>query len=68
MPDAFAMTYNFDPDRWFENQRRLLDGRLARGELDEAAHQAEMDALEERYERLLARLDRDFELEDREKT
>lgn len=56
------MTYNFDPDRWFENQRRVLDLRLERGEIDEAGHQAALSALEERYDQLLARLDKPFEL------
>jgi len=27
------MTYNFDPDRWYENQRRVLDAKRERGEL-----------------------------------
>jgi hypothetical protein len=59
------MTYNFDPDRWFENQRRVLDLRLERGEIDEALHQSELSALEERYDQLLARLDKPFELDGR---
>ncbi|MCK7514088.1 MAG: hypothetical protein MZV70_65475 [Desulfobacterales bacterium] len=33
-----AMTYNFDPDRWYENERAALEerppvGRLERGRL-----------------------------------
>jgi hypothetical protein len=31
------MTYNFDADRWYENQRGLLVARRERGELDESA-------------------------------
>ena len=51
------MTYNFDPDRWYEGQLRLLDHRLAEGEIDEAEHRARRDELEVRYEEMLRRLD-----------
>lgn len=28
------MTYNFDPDRWYDNERDFVEARHARGELD----------------------------------
>ena len=55
------MTYNFDPDRWYENQRRLLDARRDGGELDVGAYQREVDALEARYDAMTSRLDKAFE-------
>jgi hypothetical protein len=60
------VTYNFDPDRWFENQRRALDGRRDRGEIGAAEHQAELDLLEARYEQMSSRLNAAFELPRRE--
>ena len=54
------MTYNFDPDRWYENQRRALDAKHERGELDAAGYQAGLDDLERRYEAMQARLDKPF--------
>ena len=51
------MTYNFDAERWYENQRRLLDRRLNLGEIGEAQYKVELDALENRYEDMLRRLD-----------
>ena len=56
------MTYNFDPDRWYENQRRLLDARRDRGELDAAAYDAEIERLDARYEDMARRLDTAFDL------
>ena len=56
------MTYNFDPDRWYENQRRLVDVRRDRGELDATAYQRELDALEARYEAMTSRLDKSFDV------
>ena len=57
------MTYNFDPDRWYENQRRVIDLRHERGELDEVQFQAELDALEQRYDEMQSRLDKPFGLD-----
>ena len=56
------MTYNFDPDRWFENQRRLLDARRDRGEIDAAGYDAEIERLEARYDEMSRRLDASFDL------
>ncbi len=56
------MTYNFDPDRWYENQRRVIDLRRERGDLDDARYQAELDDLERRYDEMQSRLDKPFGL------
>ena len=58
------MTYNFDPDRWYENQRRALDAKRERGELTGETHQAGLDDLERRYEEMTGRLDKPFDLSD----
>ena len=52
------MTYNFDFDRWYENQRRVLDARKASGELDEEAMAKLLEELETRYDEMCRRLDR----------
>ncbi len=62
----YEMTYNFDPDRWYENHRALLEQRRARGEIDMAQFEAELERLAERYEEMLSRLDGTFQLPDRE--
>ncbi len=56
------MTYNFDAERWLENQRALLEGKRRRGELDERAYAAAVEELERRYEEMTGRLNRSFEL------
>jgi hypothetical protein len=56
------MTYNFDFDRWYENQRRLLDARRASGEVDEETWSKLLEELEARYDEMCRRLDRSFEL------
>jgi hypothetical protein len=61
------MTYNFDPDRWYEDQRRLLELRRRDGTLDEAAFDEAERKLERRYNSMLARLDGTFRLSGRDK-
>ncbi len=57
------MTYNFDPDRWYENERRALDALLRQGQIDEDAYSASLDDLEQHYERMIERLDGTYQIE-----
>ena len=51
------MTYNFDPDRWYETERNFLDHRFALGQISEKELDDSLDALWKRYEDMLVRLD-----------
>jgi hypothetical protein len=59
------MTYNFDPDRWYENHRRVLDAKRDQGGLTPDEYQAALDDLERRYEDMTRRLDTPFDLSGR---
>jgi len=52
-----AMTYNFDPERWYEIQQAALEGRLQRGEIDAKEAGEKRAEIERRYEAMLDRLD-----------
>ncbi len=56
------MTYNFDPGRWLKAHRAAIEARRDRGEIDEAARKAELLDLDRRYEEMVVRLDRTFEI------
>jgi len=56
------MTYNFDPDRWFDDQRRLLELRRRDGTLDEPAFAEAASELERLYDAMIERLDRTYQL------
>jgi hypothetical protein len=56
------MTYNFDADRWYDDQERLLEMRRRDGTLDERAFNEAMEELARRYEKMVARLDGTYEL------
>jgi hypothetical protein len=62
------VTYNFDPDRWYEIHRKDVDARRASGALQEEDYQVELDRLERRYEEMTSRLDKPFELSDTART
>jgi hypothetical protein len=51
------MTYNFDPERWLEAHRAILEGRRDRRQIDVATFEAERLVLDSRYEEMVARLD-----------
>ncbi|RPJ64612.1 MAG: hypothetical protein EHM24_22500 [Acidobacteria bacterium] len=56
------MTYNFDPDRWYDDQRLRLDLQRRNGELSEADYPAALAELDRRYDQMVKRLDGTFEL------
>ena len=51
------MTYNFDPDRWFEIESDALKALLARGEISDKDFDLAMEKLAVRYDEMLTRID-----------
>jgi hypothetical protein len=54
------VTYNFDPDRWHENERLRLEMRQRSGELTAEDAKAALEEVERRYDAMRARLDGTF--------
>ena len=57
-----SMTYNFDPDKWYEMEYRALGRQRADGLIGEAAFQEALSELQRRYEQMLDRLDGTYRL------
>ena len=51
------MTYNFDPDRWYQNEAAALDADRDTGRISAAQHAAAMERLQEKLEAMWQRLD-----------
>lgn len=51
------MTYNFDPDRWLDNELDILEIEHKAGRLDKSEYERLKDDLLERYDDMVARLD-----------
>lgn len=58
------MTYNFDPDQWFETQADLLKKRLDAGEIDRSEYEKSLKDLHERHEAMWKRLDGTYRIPD----
>ncbi len=56
------MTYNFDPDRWYDDERGLLDVRLKAGKISTLEYEKALSALERRYDEMLQRLDGTYQI------
>ncbi len=56
------MTYNFDPEAWYENERAHLQQQHRSGDLTDEALASALVELEQRYEAMLDRLDGTYEL------
>lgn len=51
------MTYNFDPDRWLDNELAVLELEFKSGRVDESDVERQKDALMDRYDEMVNRLD-----------
>lgn len=51
------MTYNFDPDRWLDNELAALEFEFKTGSVDESDYEKHKDKLMDRYDDMVTRLD-----------
>jgi len=56
------VTYNFDPDRWYENERLAIDERFRSGNINEREYNEAIENLESRYDEMVDRLDGTFQI------
>ena len=50
------MTYNFDPDTWYANERTYLESQLQSGALTQETFDAALVDLDRRYDEMVDRL------------
>jgi hypothetical protein len=62
------MTYNFDPERWYANQRAALEARHEAGDITDADLERLLEDLETRLEEMETRLDGTFEIPTKEQS
>ena len=56
------MTYNFDPDRWYDDEYYLLEQALKQGRMTRAEFDGKVAALSAKYDDMTARLDGTYEI------
>lgn len=57
------MTYNFDPDRWLDNELAALEFEFKAGRLDVSAYDKRKDQVVDRYDDMVKRLDGTYRIE-----
>jgi hypothetical protein len=56
------MTYNFDPDRWYDDERGILEARFKAGEIGPQEYQDALCELDRRYDEMLKGLDGTYQI------
>ena len=56
------MTYNFDPDHWYENEIAYLENKLKSGEKSKKDFKKAIEKLDKRHEEMWKRLDGTYQI------
>jgi len=56
------MTYNFDPDKWYNNELYLIQSKLKTGEITQHEYDATVGILDKKLEEMWKRLDGSYQL------
>jgi hypothetical protein len=56
------MTYNFDLARWYDNERSAIEATRKMENWSDEEYEMALENLEERYEGMIRRLDRTYQL------
>ena len=56
------MTYNFDPDKWYENELSILKSKFKSGEITEQEFKKAVEKLDKRHEDMWNRLDGTYQI------
>jgi hypothetical protein len=55
--DLIDMTYNFDPDKWYDNELFLIQSKLKTGEISQNEFDNAFEILDKKHETMWKRLD-----------
>jgi hypothetical protein len=56
------MTYNFDPDKWYDNELFLIQLKLKTGEITQNEFDKESEILDKKHEEIWNRLDGTYQI------
>jgi len=56
------VTYNFDPDRWYDNEHLVIDMQFRSGKMSAREYKDAIDDLDGRYDEMLDRLDGTYQI------
>lgn len=56
------MTYNFDPDKWYEDEAYILNLKLMKGEITQDQYNELIEVLDKKLDEMWNRLDGTYQL------
>ena len=56
------MSYNFDPDKWYENELFLIQLKLKTGEITQKEYDEAVEILDKKLEEMWKRLDGSYQI------
>ncbi len=56
------MTYNFDPDRWYDNELAVIHAKYSAGQLTEQEYDLAVRELDKKHEAMWKRLDGSYQV------
>lgn len=56
------MTYNFDPDKWYDDELTMLQSKLTHGEITEREYGQAIESLEIKLDEMWRRLDGTYQI------
>ena len=56
------MTYNFDPDRWYNDELYLIQSKLKSGEITQIEYDESATLLDKKHEDMWKRLDGTYQI------
>ena len=56
------MTYNFDPDRWYDKEFFVIESKYKSGQMTRQEYEKEITKLEQKYTKMWERLDDSYQL------
>lgn len=56
------MTYNFDPDKWYDDELYMLKSKFKNSEITESEYEQAVESLDKKYEEMWKRLDGYYQL------
>jgi len=56
------MTYNFDPDKWYDNELYLIQSKLKIGKMTQNEYDIAVEILDKKLEEMWERLDGSYQI------
>ncbi len=56
------MTYNFDPDKWYDNELFIIKQKLKNSEITQSEYDAAVEILDKKLEEMWTRLNGTYQL------